>query len=248
MVSKSQSPRHKILETKVLKRKDISDELMLIWVEKPINFKFKPGQYCTIGIDGIERAYSIVSAPHESELELFVELVPLPDGVLTPKIWKLDIGDTLTIRPRAKGLFVFNPKYRKHLLVSTVTGIVPYVSILRDYIFRDGTGHEFHVLQGASYIDEFVYDRYFDKISLEFPEEISYLPTISRPNEDKNKKWNGQTGRVNEIVEEYINYQGLNPEDTLVYACGHPGMIEDLKYRCLPLGFKVDEERFWKDD
>ena len=82
-------------------------------------------------------------------------------------------------------------------------------------IFRDGTGHEFHVLQGASYIDEFVYDRYFDKISLEFPEEVFYLPTISRSNEDKNKNWIGQTGRVNEIVEEYINDQGLKPEDTL---------------------------------
>ena len=47
---------------------------------------------------------------------------------------------------------------------------------------------------------------------------------------------------------DYINDKGLKPEHTLVYACGHPGMIEDLKYRCLPLGFKIDEERFWKDD
>ena len=45
-------------------------------------FKFKAGQYCTLGLDGIERAYSIVSAPYEPCLEIFVELVP--DGALTP--------------------------------------------------------------------------------------------------------------------------------------------------------------------
>ena len=39
---------------------------------------------------------------------------------------------------------------------------------------------------------------------------------------------------------------GLDPSSTLVYACGHPGMIEDVKERLAPKGFNVKEERFWK--
>ena len=81
--------RPKLAESKVLRRRDVTADLWAVWIEKPEGFTFKPGQYCTIGVDGIERAYSIVSAPHEDDLELFVELVPPPDGVLTPKLWEL---------------------------------------------------------------------------------------------------------------------------------------------------------------
>ena len=46
-------------------------------------FKFAPGQYATLGVEGpdkrAERPYSIVSSPHESELEFFFELVPPGD-------------------------------------------------------------------------------------------------------------------------------------------------------------------------
>ncbi len=137
----------KLGESKVVRRKDITHDLLLMWIEKPDGFTFKPGQYCTIGRDGVERAYSISSAPHEEDIELFVELVPPPDGVLTPKLRELAEGDSLTIRPRAKGLFTFKPKVPNQLLVSTVTGVVPYVSFIRDYLHAGRDGHHFYVLQ-----------------------------------------------------------------------------------------------------
>ena len=217
-----------------------------MWMEKPEGYSFKAGQYCTIGRDGIERAYSIVSAPHEESLELFLELVPPPDGVLTPKLWELDVGDSVTIRPRAKGLFVFKPALPNQLLVATVTGVVPYVSILRDYVHHGREGHHFYVLQGASYADEFTYLDELEDLARRHPDLITYVPTVSRPDEDRNSVWSGETGRVNNIAERYADEYGLAPSDTLVYACGHPGMIEDVKDRMLPRGFKVEEERFWK--
>ena len=136
-VKKNLLAKPKKLSTKILERKDISDDLWLIWIEKPKDFSFKAGQYCTIGTGDIERAYSIVSSPHEDTLELFVELVPPPEGNLTPLLWELSVGDTVSIRPRAKGLFVFKPKLKNQLMISTVTGIVPYVSILREYIHKN---------------------------------------------------------------------------------------------------------------
>ena len=56
--------KKKLLSVKVIKREDITNDLLKIWIKKPDEYTFKPGQYCTIGINGIERAYSIVSAPH----------------------------------------------------------------------------------------------------------------------------------------------------------------------------------------
>ena len=87
----------------VIPETDLDQPLELSPEEK---FDFKPGQYCTIGTGGIERAYSIASSPDEDQIELFVELVPPPDGNLTPLLNDLKVGEAVTIRPRAKGIFV----------------------------------------------------------------------------------------------------------------------------------------------
>jgi NAD(P)H-flavin reductase len=47
-------------------------------------------------------------------------------------------------------------------------------------------------------------------------------------------------------VEPYLEEFRLSSDHTMVYACGHPGMIEDVKERLSPKGFTVKEERYWK--
>ena len=241
--------RPKLAETTILKRRELTPDHWLMWIEKPEGFTFKPGQYCTIGSEGIERAYSIASAPHEDRIELFIELVPYEEGGhLTPLLYEMKPGEKLTIRPRAKGIFTFNPNFKNHLLVATVTGVVPYISYIRDYLYKGESGHRFFVLEGASYDDEFGYDDELECYTNEYPDLVTFIPTVSRPNEERNSGWKGETGRVNAIVEEQVEKLGLDKDDTLIYACGHPGMIEDVKARMIPKGYSVDEERFWKED
>lgn len=244
VVSKPPRPPIALPKATIVRREDLTPDLWKIWLQPEVPFTFKPGQYCTIGLEGIERAYSIVSAPHEPYLELFIELVP--HGELTPRLYKLQEGSQVSIRPRAKGIFTFEPKWRNHVMVATVTGVVPYVSILRDYLYQKHTGHRFFILQGASYHDEFAYDKELGEYARQHPDWIVYIPTVSRPLEERNKGWCGQTGRVNLIVGDYLQRWKLSPQDTLIYACGHPGMIEDVKTRFTPQGWKVKEERFWK--
>ena len=57
----------------IVRRRDCTDDLFLLWLEPSIEFPFTPGQYVTIGAAGIERPYSIASAPHEPAIELFIE-------------------------------------------------------------------------------------------------------------------------------------------------------------------------------
>ena len=249
MATKKVIKRPPLAEVQIVERQDKTEDLTLVWIEKPDGYSFKPGQYCTIGHNGIERAYSIASAPHEEYIELFIELVPVKEGgVLTPILWDLHEGDKVTIRPRAKGIFTFKEEKKNQFLVSTVTGVVPYVSFIRDYIEANKKGHHFYVLEGASYQDEFVYDEEFVAIAKEHPKLLTFVPTVSRPTESKNDSWNGEKGRVNNIVESKIREFRLETIDTMVYACGHPGMIEDVKQKVVPLGFEFLEERFWKDD
>ena len=143
---------------RIVERRDLSDDLWLIKLAPSIPFTFKPGQYCTIGAEDIERPYSIVSAPEEPLLELFVELVPPPDGRLTPALYNLDVGAELTLRPKPKGIFTLDSTAKTHVFVSTVTGVAPTVSILRHALMTGEHGErEFHVLDGGSYFDELAY-------------------------------------------------------------------------------------------
>ena len=234
----------KLPKAEITKRVDHTHDLFSLWFTPPVNnYQWKSGQYCTIGIDGIERAYSIVSAAWEGTVELFIELVP--NGELTPRLHKLKVGDMVSFRPSAKGLFVFNPKVTNHLMMSTVTGVVPFVSIARDYVHKNLSGHKFYIIEGASYTDEFVYDKELEDFAKKHPETFIFIPTISRPTDPKNAHWKGEVGRANAVMEKYIQKYNLPKDSTQVYACGHPGMIESCKEQSAHLGYKFVEEKFW---
>lgn len=243
----TEAPKGKTLDVRIVYRRDTTPEHWTIGLEKPPGFTFKPGQYVTIGSGGIERPYSIVSAPCEPQVELYIELAPPPLGRLTPLLHALKEGDSVTMRPAAKGRFTFEPGYANQVMVATVTGIAPFLSMLRDYRARNGTGHRFFILDGASYHDELAYRDELTRLAGTDPSHIAYVPTVSRPQEARNAAWQGEKGRVNTIAERSLAAWGLEPRETIVYACGHPGMIEDVKVRLTPKGWKVKEERYWKD-
>src|SRR4029077_19311133 len=125
---------------RILERKDLSEDLWVIKVDPGGPFSFKAGQYATLGVEHegkrIERAYSIVSSPYEEALEFFLALVP--QGELTPKLYKLQTGDTMLCRKIAKGRCTLDLRSGRtqHLLLATVTGIAPFVSYVRT-VYRD---------------------------------------------------------------------------------------------------------------
>src|SRR5579885_494613 len=139
------TPDDKFYRAKILKRTDFAEDLWMIRVDPGGAFTFKPGQYATLGVQTsekrIERAYSIVSSPLENEIEFFFELVP--QGELTPKLYQLKVGDEMLMRKSPKGLFTLDQKSGRtnHFLVSTVTGIAPFVSYVRTLCrgWKEGT-------------------------------------------------------------------------------------------------------------
>jgi ferredoxin--NADP+ reductase len=235
----------KVASAEIVRRVDLTAEHFKIWLKCAEPFSFEPGQYCTLGVDGVERPYSIVSSPREPLIELFVELIPPPEGHLTPLLHALGVGDTVTLRPRAKGVFLLRPEFRNHVMVATVTGIAPFVSMLRHWLEGPADDRRMYVLEGASFHDELGYDEELRELAARHS-NVQFVPTCSRPKDPRNISWTGQVGRVHTIVERYVSEWGLSPAETCIYACGHPQMIEDLRNRYTGTGFAFEEERFWK--
>jgi ferredoxin/flavodoxin---NADP+ reductase len=181
----------KFYRAELLERVDFSSDLALFHFHPPEPFNFTAGQYATIALENqgelVQRAYSIASSPDEPYLEFFIELVPR--GLLTPKLWELRVGSEVLIRKRIVGDFVLDgvSGRTRHLMLATVTGIAPFVSIIRrERVERSRdhqSPHKFFIIHGASRSQEFgSYRKELDEISREG--WLRYIPTISRPWED----------------------------------------------------------------
>ncbi len=243
----------KYQKVKVVWRKDYAPDLWSIRVRSEQRLSFKPGQYATLGTeqDGrvIEKPYSIVSSPLEEEIEFFFELVP--HGELTPPLHKFQVGEYLLMRRQAKGLFTLDTKsgHKKHYLVSTVTGVAPYMSIMRTLAREAEQGrppeHRLVIMQAASRSWEFAYREELEALAKK-SEWLKYIPTVSRPWEDA--AWKGEVGRIEDVLRKYLDSMNLEPSETTAYLCGHPQMIENcqgiLKRRGFPKE-SVREEVYW---
>ncbi len=244
----------KFFHPKITKRVDYAPDLWMIRIQVGSEFKFAPGQYATLGVEGpdkrSERPYSIASSPYEDEVEFFFELVP--EGELTPKLYQLQIGDELLMRKSPKGRFTLDTASgrKNHFLVSTVTGVAPFVSYVRTLYrdWKDGKfagDHNLFLLNGASRSWEFGYLEELQKFAQEVP-WLTFVPTISRPWDDS--KWMGETGRVDDVLRKYADLWGITSSNAVVYLCGHPEMIEHGKGMMKRIGFTKEfmkEEIYW---
>ena len=115
---------------------------------------------------------------------------------MTPRLHAFRVGDEITLRKSAKGNFTLDVSGRctNHFLVATVTGVAPYVSYVRalycEWKSAKFAGeHKLFILDGASRAWELGYSKEIEAIASEVP-WLTYVPTVSRPWEDKN--WKGK--------------------------------------------------------
>ena len=237
----------------LVRRVDHTDDLAYFWVrfdEEPT--PFEPGQYMTTGVfaDGKlwQRPYSVASPPRvagSEGYELYVRLVPIIR--FTTLLWRLPIGHRMRmIGP--KGKFLLEPNdNRTHLYVSTGTGIAPFISMIRDTMLR-GDRRKTVVLHGCSYTEELGYREYLEGLERERSYPLTYVPTISRPNDPRNDGWTGRTGRAERVVATVCKDLGLRPDRTVVYICGNPEMIINAETVLMDQGFPefhVKKELYW---
>ena len=159
---------------------------------------------------------------------------------------QVDSGDIINIRPRAKGIFTLENNYDNHFMIATVTGIAPILSMIRDSLHHGLNPHKFYIIHGASFEKELAYRFELENLSTTH-DDIFYTPIVSRPYDLENNRWVGETGRVNSIFYKYIHKFSLSHENTLIYACGHPGMVDDVKAQARGKGFRVKVGKYCRN-
>lgn len=213
--------------------------------------EFIPGQFAVLGLPGaalrvpeadpeeetpepdkiISRAYSITSSSRTREyLEFYITLVR--SGALTPRLFRLKIGDRLWLSPKIAGRFTLDeiPTEAHVVLIGTGTGIAPYMSMIRTLLDRQSQ-RRMAIVHGARHSWDLGYSAELFTLARICP-TLTYLPIISRPQEEP-VPWAGLKGYVQEVWIQGIldRVWGFHPTpaDTHVLLCGNPGMIESME-------------------
>jgi len=122
------------LEGTVVENRHWAEALFSLRVEAP-RLAFQAGQFVRIALDiggeRIARPFSFVNPPQDPVLEFYGIVVP--EGPLSPRLERLRAGERLYVASNPAGFLVLAevPDAETLWLVSTGTGIAPYLSILR---------------------------------------------------------------------------------------------------------------------
>ncbi|MEI6222578.1 MAG: ferredoxin--NADP reductase [bacterium] len=235
----------------VIDRQNFTENLARFRFNTDEKIIFTPGQWASLSTTNsegkiIQRPYSIASIPSDPFIEFCIECVP--NGALTPEIWKLQVGDSINIMKKGQGKFTLqeNPDNNAIIMLATVTGIAPFTSMIKELKSRAGEKPHCLLIHGASSDKEFgTYNNELTAIAKEG--WLQYIPTVSRPWNCSD--WQGETGRVDDIVRKYTDNKIFNHTSTIAYTCGNPQMIESVKgilYRAnFPKEHVIEEKYFF---
>jgi ferredoxin/flavodoxin---NADP+ reductase len=209
-------------------------------------FRYQSGQFVMIGlpVDGkpLMRAYSMVSPHYEENLEFLS--IKVPDGPLTSRLQHVKVGDTVLIGRKASGtLLLQNLLPGKRLwLLSTGTGLAPFMSVIRDPDVYEAY-EKVILVHGTRQVAELAYDQIITKelpANEYFGEQVTnqllYYPTVTR------EPFKHQ-GRIPVLLEngkmtDDLNLPRINIEEDRFMLCGSPEMLKDSRVLFDKMGLK----------
>ena len=224
-------------EERVLSVHHWTDRLFSFTTTRDASMRFSNGHFTMIGlrVDGkpLLRAYSIASANYEDHLEFLS--IKIDDGPLTSRLQHIQPDDTIIVGRKPTGTLVVDyllPGKRLYLL-STGTGLAPFMSIVRDPSVYEQF-EQIVLVHGVRIVDELAYHGLLptylpaheflgDMVST----QLRYYPPVTR--EDFRTQ-----GRIPDLIASGklfadLGLPDLDPKEDRVMICGSPGMLRDLK-------------------
>ena len=222
-----------------------TDNLFSFTATRSQSFRFVNGQFTMIGLEvegkPLLRAYSMVSTNYEEKLEFFS--IKVPDGPLTSRLQHIREGDRILIGKKPVGTLVLDnlTPGRFLYLLSTGTGLAPFMSIIRDpdtyerfekVILVHGCRQVAELAYGETIAQALPGDEYLGDM---IREKLVYYPTVTRePFQNR--------GRVTDLVASGqlftdIGQNPFDPAEDRVMLCGSPQMLTDMRAMLEGRGF-----------
>jgi len=212
-----------------------NDSLFSFKTTRDRSLRFENGHFVMLGMEvegkPLMRAYSIASPNYEEELEFFS--IKVPDGPLTSRLQNIKVGDKLFVSSKPTGTLVVDHllKGRNLYLISTGTGLAPFISIIQDPEVYERFDRVI-VTHGVRYKSELAYQEFIE-VQLpknefygeEVQNKLLYYPTVTREPYQN-------TGRLTDLMTSGKLFSDLgleqaDPQYDRFMICGSPSMLKD---------------------
>ena len=225
-------PEVKTIPAKISLLEFLSEDVVKVTLRIPPNksLEFLAGQYIDLSVKGIKRSYSISSNPSDPEIELLIK--NYAGGQFSNYLFNDAKANDLLRIEGPKGTYILPKEVPPNLIfISTGTGIAPNLSLIKSSLLQGKVSpSQITLIHGQRSVDEHVY-------SLEETlNEVEIIKCTSRESAD---------GYVHGYVQDAVKGLDLNINDSLVFTCGNPQMIKELKTQMIALG--LAEKNFKSD-
>jgi ferredoxin--NADP+ reductase len=229
----------KWLEARVTENRHWTDALFSLRVEGP-RLAFEAGQFVRIALEvegeRVARPFSFVNPPADPTLEFYGIVVP--EGPLSPRLARLGPGDTLLVATNPAGFLVLSelPQAESLWLMSTGTGIAPFLSMLRTEApwkrYRNVV-----LVHAVRHARELVYREEIGQLK-----NLKYLTFVSRETAP-----GSLAGRIPAAIAdgrlEAAAGLRLAAESSQVMLCGNPDMLKDTTAALVARGMRKHRRR-----
>jgi ferredoxin--NADP+ reductase len=225
------------LEARVLSVHHWTDRLFSFTTTRDQALRFSNGHFTMIGLMSngkpLLRAYSIASPNYEEYLEFLS--IKVEDGPLTSKLKDIQVGDSIIVGKKPTGTLLIDyliPGKNLYLL-STGTGLAPFMSVIRD----PDTYEKFEKIILVHCVRDVNELAYHDYLTNELPQheflgemvsaQFIYYPTVTR-------EYYHHMGRITYLIETNkltrdIGLPDLDQKDDRVMICGSNEFLKDIK-------------------
>lgn len=215
-----------------------NEHLFSFAIDRPPSLRFRSGEFVMLGLPGeagrpLMRAYSIASPAWSDELEFLS--IKVPDGPLTSRLQLINPGDQLYLGRKPTGTLVLDALLggRRLFLLSTGTGLAPFLSIARDPDVYERfeqvvVVHSVRRVSDLAYHDELMAQLAGDPlIGDQALLQFHYVPTVTREPFHT-------TGRIDALAHSGYLFgpplagpAAFDPETDRVMLCGSTAMIRE---------------------
>jgi ferredoxin--NADP+ reductase len=227
-------------EGRVIENRHWTETLFTLRVEG-VHLRFEAGQFVRIALEeNLARPFSFVNPPDDPVLEFYGVVVP--EGPLSPRLARLRAGERLLVASNPAGFLVLSevPDAETLWLVSTGTGIAPFLSIL-----RTGTPwkrfRKVVLVHAVRHARELVYTDLIGKVHRGNPGVFHYVTLVSRE-----KAPGSLEGRIPAAIRdgrlESAAGAALN-QRSHVMLCGNPAMLKDATGALAERGLRKHRRR-----
>ena len=226
------------LEARVLENRHWTETLFSLRVEGP-KLAFEAGQFVRIALDiggeRIARPFSFVNPPQDPVLEFYG--IEVPEGPLSPRLLELRPGDSLYVASNPAGFLVLSelPDAEVLWLVSTGTGLAPFLSILQTETPWRRFG-QIVLVHAVRHAKELVYR---DLIRQKNVRIVSFVSREPHPG--------SLAGRIPAAIRdgrlEAAAGLRIAPDRSQVMLCGNPDMLRDAQAALVERGLKKHRRR-----